>query len=533
MKRLNFPLGAVPVDDIQCINLAKRKIRRKTMKKEARKKGFPLRFVAAVENETLPNLGKFESHLRCIATAQKYNLRNVLVLEDDIKVLSNKFRAPPPPTSWDMLFLGGNIQAVMEDNDTDNSKLWKRACNLMCHAYIVNHSAYEPILTAGWKRLKEAQLASDATLHLDEWYCTVIQPTLRSYITTPEYVIQHDGFSDVKKKVVAYRQQMTQGTGAAVPPIALDRPACEEVFAEDGVTKLMRIKMPECTDEDLPPVALITCVRNQVDLFQLCQYAYYTIDYPRDKLMWIIVDDSAHEDKVSPLIDGKDVSIKYVSCKMASDSDFLSIAKKMNIAMSYVGGVTKYIMHFALEAFYKPGHVKARVRLMMANPEYGCFGCTRYGVYDMSSKKSWEQVSTDSAGNSTILYGPSLSFTKDFWLERSFDEMQYTMESFYFIKGRWNRVMEIPYNFVLVALTWENNLMNETSRYGIKGKAVTSSAVGYASEEAMVHENGLLSDAANGNARRVETTLDYSSEWDMATQNMILMLGSILVAAQQ
>jgi hypothetical protein len=369
-------------------------------------------------------------------------------------------------------------------------------------------------------------------LNIDEWYCKVIHPQLNVYIATPELAIQVDGYSDVKKKDVVYRQQMTgglDGPEGCVAPARLSTPE----YQIDEDQKIMKLELPPIDDSDLPPVALITCVHNQADLFQFLQWSYYNIDYPRDKLTWIIVDDSCHLDKVAPLIDGKDISIKYVSCKLGSDNEFLAMSRKLNIAMSYVGMGTKYILNYALECYYNPVNVKARVRLMMAYPEYGCFGCTRYGVFDISKKKSWEQITADGRGNATILFGPSLSFTKDFWLSRAFDETQYTMETFYFIRGRWNLVMDIPYNFVLCALTWLGHSFSETARYGLKGKALTSSVTGTASSSIQDNKSritGVLSDAANATNNIVQQVneLDYSKEWDLTTINMISMLGSIL-----
>ncbi len=530
MRRLNMALGGVVIDDVVCINLKKRKQRKQKIKREATKKHFPVRFLVATNNEEFPNIGKFESHLRCIEEAKKYKSRNVLILEDDIQVVSSRFHIPPPPKEWDMLFLGGNIQSVMENEDSENAALWKRATNLICHAYIVNQTAYDLILKEGRKILKERKI--DNTLDIDHWYCQEIQPKIKSYIVTTEYVIQRDGYSDVKKKNIIYRQQLVRTTNNNNnnnnTATQLATPEYEVVDK-----KYMRIKLPTISDDDLPPIALITCVHNQADLFQFTQWCYYNIDYPREKLTWIIVDDSAHEDKVSPLIDGKDSSIKYISCKMESDYSFLSFSRKINIAMTYVGGYTKHILHYQLGCYYKPSHVKSRVRIMMSYPEYGCFGCTKYGVYDTTKSDCWEQVAHDENGNQTILYEPSLCYTKDFWLARSFDESQYTMESIFYIRGRQDQVMQIPYNFVLITLTWEGQKLTETSRYGIKGKTAVSNVTGTGTtkiinQKQQQQQTNSLSDKNDKPITQSISDLDFQTEWDTSTKNMIMMLGMVM-----
>lgn len=534
--RRNYPIGGISVDDIVCINLKKRKNRKAHMKRESRKKNFPLRFVEAIENTANPSRGKFESHLKCIVQAKRAFSKNILIFEDDCQILVKQLAIPNPPADWDMIYLGGNIQTVIQDNDTDNSHDWKRACCLMCHAYIVNRNAYKVILDAGFKLLRDTP--AHIQINIDEWYCKEIHPKLKTYITTPERVIQIDGYSDVKCRDITYRQQLTGGSSLDTDIVAPDKlqiPAYEETTDSESGKTFQRIKMPEAvTDTDLPLVALITCIHNQADLFQLIQWSYYNIDYPREKMTWIIVDDSADEHKVVQLIDGKDISIKYVSCNMGNSDSFLSISKKVNIAMSYITPNTKYIVNYSPDCYYPKESLRARIRLMLAYPDYQCFGSVKYGVHDASTGKNWEQYSVDGKGNQTIPFCPSLSFTRDFWLERPFDESQYTLETYYFIKGRWNKVMDVPYGLIMIALTWNGNLFSETARYGMKGKATASSLTNVASTKNSTGNN-LISDINSNSVRRVDdnTTTQFQDEWDLESRNMVMMLGRILTSKNE
>lgn len=543
MKRLNLALGGLAVDDSVCINLKNRSKRKAQFKREAKKKALAYRFYPAVEDKQYPNLGKFESHLRCILQAKKAKCRSTLIMEDDCKVLTSRFQIPPPPVQWDMLYLGGNIQRVTEDEDTKNSQIWKRCCCLMCHAYVVNSSAYDLILEEGFKLLKETREKSpeeQAALNIDEWYCTVIHPQLKAYITIPERVIQRDGWSDVKGKEVTYRQQLTGGIeDGCVAPATLAKPVMEQFQDENTGALYGRIKLSECpSDDDLPEVALLTCVHNQADLFQFIQWSYYNIDYPRNKMTWIIVDDSAHEDKVSPLVDGSDLSIKYVNCSMGSDSGFLAIAKKYNIAMTYLPPHTQHVLVYSPDCYYPPDHVRSRVRMHLEYPQYRCIGCTKVGVYDVSTNKSWEQHTLDGRGNQTMLFSPSISFTKDFWAERKFDETQYTMEVFYFVRGRWEEVLDVPYGLVMTALTWDNQRYSETMRYGLEGKAeTTTDTVGLATTapNTKKHKNQEVQiisevevEAEQNNVKKDVDGVNFAENWDIETQNVVMMLGRIL-----
>lgn len=528
MIKLN--LGGTAVNDVVCINLKKRKVRRKAMKRQARKKNFPIRFVSAVENEKRPNIGKFRSHLKCIEEARKNRHTSILILEDDAKFLTPKLTIPQPPVEWDMLYLGGNIQSVLQDSDTDASRIWKRACVLLTHCYVINQRCYSQLISEGKKAIK-----ANKDINFDEWLCKEIHPKLRVYATIPERAIQVDGYSDVKRKRVTYRQQLTRGAGGGRAPNSLTTPEHEEVEEESTGNRYMRIKMPPApSPEDLPAIGLVTCVHNQLDLFQQIQWSYYTIDYPRDKLTWIIVDDSPNDDKVAPLLDGADTSIKYVNCDMETSDDFLSISRKLNIAMTHMPPAAKYMLHYSPDCYYAPGSVMARVRLMLAyEPKgYGCFGCTKYGVYDLNKEQSWEQYSLDGRGNPTMLFGPTLSYTKEWWQARSFEDTRYTLETYYFVRGRWEEVLDIPYGLVMTALTWDGHQPGEVSRYGLRGKAsVGGGHYGVASRNNSDGGN-LLTDKESGRVQRVQCVgqagVSFSDQWDITTKNMMLMLGSLL-----
>lgn len=547
---MSFTIGGVLVNEVVCIHLHKRKDRNINIKRQSRKKRFGMRVFRAVENAKYPNLGKFESHLECLRNARKRKFSSVLILEDDFKVLQSRLAIPHPPPQWDMLYLGGNIQSAIPDPDTDESQNWKRVSCLMTHAYVVHSRAFDAIISAATAALAEARKTPEGCegLHLDAWYCSEIHPKLHVYMSTPERVIQRDGYSDVQRRQTTYRMSLTEGaTGDMKPPAALCGP--QMVMETIDGESFLRVKLPDAVqniaDQDLPVVALITCIRNQPDLFQLQQFKYYKTDYPRDKLQWLIVDDSSDDLKVGPLIDGADTSIKYLRCDMKTRNDFLPVSKKINMAMKYIGPEVRYVMHVSPDCLYPTDHVRTRAKLLMGYPDFSCLGCTKYGVYDVSGDPadtsdtrkglSYEQSQPDAAGNATMVFGPSLAYTPRFWKQRPFDESQFTMETFYFIRGRWNEVLDVPYAMVCVAITHSGLPISETARYGISGsvgKAITSSATGTATLKASNKTDGQGGDGelieSSVAAKRNETLVSFEMGWDMQTRNMMLMLAGVL-----
>lgn len=538
LQNMSFKIGDVLVNEIVCIHVHSRKDRVISAKRQARKKYFGMKLFRACENKQYPNLGKFESHLQVLRDARKKKFSSILILEDDFKILIPRLAVPHPPSKWDMLYLGGNVQTVIPDPDTDASQTWKRVCCLMTHAYVVHGQVFDLIIKEATAALAEAQKTpeSSAALHLDVWYCNVMHPKLNVYITTPERVIQLDGWSDVQRKMTSYRMRLTEASNAELtPPTSLSKPRMSQE-TRDGIS-FLRVALTDSvqniSDADLPVVALVTCIRNQPDFFQLQQWKYYQTEYPRNKLQWLIVDDSSDDIKVGPLIDGGDTTIKYLRCEMKGPNDFLPISRKINMAIKYLGPEVKYIMHFSPDCLYPTDHVRNRVKLLMSYPEYNCIGCTKYGVYDLTGEgASYEQTQPDAAGNPTMIFGPSLAYTPKWWKERPFDESQFTMETFYFIRGRWNRVLDVPYNMVCIAITHSGKTISETERYGMGGKAITSSVTGTARAKTNNSKGNHLDDGEliekNVAAKQNDAAESFESGWDIQTKNMMLMLAGVL-----
>ena len=105
---------------------------------------------------------------------------------------------------------------------------------------------------------------------------------------------------------LTYRQQKTSGVAGAsggkgediAPPPAQLRAPQQSVDTDPttGVSTC-RVTLPTLApDTELPRVALLSCVRNVRDVFELLHWTYYTLNYPRDKLMWLIADDSARDE---------------------------------------------------------------------------------------------------------------------------------------------------------------------------------------------------------------------------------------------
>jgi GR25 family glycosyltransferase involved in LPS biosynthesis len=529
---LNHSLGGLLISDIYCINLKHRKDRKSKFKRQARKKGFPVTFFKAEKNLENPDLGKWNSHIQVWKNSLKNKkTKNVLIFEDDSKILvPGRFKIPPPPENWKMLYLGSNIQRVITDKASDKSAHWKRACALLCHSYVLNRESIKDLLTKANKYLKSVKKSKDKLLPLDEWLCTQYHTENAVYVSIPDRVIQTDGYSDIKCTRITWNQKIT--ARAKFPGDDNDKNT-DQIIDESDLTELVKtpmnivdtdagnqnvvLSLPKISTEDLPNVTLITTTRNNKSGFYFVIRNFYKLQYPKEKMTWIIADDSDEGKEVKDLIPGNDQRIKYISCKMSKNS-FLSVSKKINLCMNYVVNRSEVIVHFADNQYYPEMSLLSRVKVLMAaqertNGRVKCVGCTDYGVFDIVNNRSYQKYYPDANNNRTILYGPSLCYFKSWWDTRRFDETKYVMETFFFTRGRLHEVIEMPYAFILTTLVADNPDTSEADRYGKNRKTGNNKDLKRDTYSKYSNTDGMD---------------NFFDTWDKETQNFILLLKETL-----
>lgn len=446
--------GKLTVGDAFIIHCRHRKDRKKKMTKQMRKKKVPqnsIKWYPVKLNEDNPAKGRFLSHMSIIRQAKKRYLKNVLIFEDDARFLTPSLSIPEPPKGWDMLYLGGNVQKIFDDEQTNTSTTWKKVACLTTHAYVIRNSMYNKILAKSKEWLKNKKYA------LDEFYCKEMHPECNNYILTPEYVLQFNGYSDVRKSRITYNQTSTQNVnieGEVEGETTIDKlDAAEHAIENDEAgNAFVRLKLPNIPEEDLPTVAIITPTRNCRDMFYFSIANFYKFNYPKHKLQWIIADDGDEDQRVRDLIP-EDDRIKYINCKVGM-GNYLSVTKKLNLCISYTGPDVQYIVHMFDNVYYPPNAILARIKTLLAYNEKGkeCVGCNEFGLYDIMLDKSFTTFYPDANDNKTILHNGSLAYKKSFWETMRFDEHKYSLESFHFTRNRFEKIITLPFNFVMYAL---------------------------------------------------------------------------------
>ena len=224
-------------------------------------------------------------------------------------------------------------------------------------------------------------------------------------------------------------------------------------------TCLNKPKLPPIlTPEKCPPISIVTLMYNRRRFFDLACHNIMISDYPKDKIEWIIVEDSddINEDSSDKIIStaeqSKPLEIVYIPLKKKT-----SISEKRNLGV--LRAKNEIVLFMDDDDHYPITSFRRRVAWLTLHPlQSKATVCTTIACYDL--KKGISAV------NSPPLDLPlgqriseaTLTFYKSWFLERMFDKTIQIGEGDFLIKGRESDVMEIPPQQILVAFSHGNNV---------------------------------------------------------------------------
>jgi len=226
----------------------------------------------------------------------------------------------------------------------------------------------------------------------------------------------------------------------------------------DGAVILNLERIPE--DEvvkNLPGVSIITITKNRGFFAGMMLHNWVNIQYPRDKLEWVIVDDS--DDLTYNLRDYipyDDPAINYV--KLSAQG--WKIHEKRNKAVELAK--YDYIVHMDDDDYYCPDSVLAKVRLML---QYKCRGVLSAPIatHNMITGENFFVGKVDSQGrySNDNLSVASFAYLKEYWHYHKFDSDQDdgSNEGKAFIGKRFDAWMNLNYQFNLIAIEHTQNVL--------------------------------------------------------------------------
>jgi hypothetical protein len=418
------------LNNIACvvINLKTRDDKKTYIKNHLKTVNIEYTFFYANKHEN-PKKGCLESHITVIKNALEKKQKYLLILEDDCKFINLASSMCQPPSDWDMLYLGGTVHRIID-------KKHKGFAKVQCwttHAYIIN--------LTNEKLVSQILDAIHYDGEIDRYYLEKIHPNFNAYMCDPMIAIQKEGFSDIEEKEVSYDFMQHTLNGLRLPESNVDNEG-------NYVLKLPLIKL-----NDLPNVSIITPTRNRRKIFSMALRNFENFIYPKHKLEWIIVDDSIENDTIDETVRDlipRDKRIKYIH--MNRDDEPMTISMKRNIAVS--NSSNDYIIHMDDDDYYPPESILARVKILLKYKDEGieCVGSTLIGTYNIMLNQS--SMSSDGP---ISLSEASMAYTKKFWEARPFDEFCIRGEHKYFTEQRLNKIIDLPYSFILIAVNHKTN----------------------------------------------------------------------------
>lgn len=228
-------------------------------------------------------------------------------------------------------------------------------------------------------------------------------------------------------------------------------------------------RMPSALEKDFPPISVLTLTYNRRNFIDLAFLNMLVTDYPKDKIQWVIVDDSDDAtksvlDKIKKFEDRQPgFEITYVPLRNKR-----SIGYKRNKAVQ----MAKHdiCVNMDDDDVYPEISFRRRVSWLVSNPQAKVIGCTMIAMYDLQQGIS--AVNTPPWGliQSQRVSEASFCFQKSYAMENPFPDTQSSEGEAFLTKATADGTfIEIPPQHILVAL---NHGTNTSSRV-IAGRAQT------------------------------------------------------------
>jgi hypothetical protein len=205
--------------------------------------------------------------------------------------------------------------------------------------------------------------------------------------------------------------------------------------------------------EECPPISIVTMLYNRRKFFDLACHNITMTDYPKDKIEWIVIEDSdnpmedASDRVVAVAESAAPVRVVYVPLKSK-----LPVSEKRNIAVKKA--TSEIILMMDDDDHYPETSFRRRVAWLTKHPwEPRCVTATTIACYDLV--KGISAVNTPPLGLSLgqRVSEATLTFYRSWWAEKGFPTDVQVGEGEGFLAGREGDVLEIPPQQIIVAFS--------------------------------------------------------------------------------
>jgi hypothetical protein len=231
----------------------------------------------------------------------------------------------------------------------------------------------------------------------------------------------------------------------------------------------------------IPTVGIVTLVHNRPEWFPHAVRNIQTCDYPQEKLVWVIVDDSDGLKRVDANVEQVKAAMPKLNVRYVSSGRKLSIGEKRNrgcLAASEANQDTSVFLFMDDDDHYPKASVILRV-LWLLNSKKGAIYCSTLPMYHITKYISAINVPPLNLRPCKRVSEASLCFLRKFWDERKFPNDVSVAEGEEFLKGRELDTLEIPPEGVIVSFLHGKN---STSRRVPEQKEANGCHYGFSDE---------------------------------------------------
>lgn len=239
-------------------------------------------------------------------------------------------------------------------------------------------------------------------------------------------------------------------------------------FLESVRTVAPKSLPPALNTEQYPPISIVTLLYNRRRFFDLACHNILQSDYPKDKIEWVIVEDSddpmeGASDLVAAVANqSNSVKIVYIPMKRTS------VAKKRNVGVEKA--TAEIILMMDDDDHYPVTSFRRRVSWLNHPWKPKAVAATTIACYDLLKGISAVNIPPLNLPLSQRISEATLTFYKSWWVERGFPDSVQVGEGEEFLAGREKDVLEIPPQQIIVAFSHGRNLSSRRipSNDGVK-----------------------------------------------------------------
>jgi hypothetical protein len=208
---------------------------------------------------------------------------------------------------------------------------------------------------------------------------------------------------------------------------------------------------------ELPNVAIITLTRNRPRWFANMVKNILAIDYPPDKLSWVVADDGDSEKRIDSHV------MKFMSKNPRIHTKYLSLPKplpvgeKRNRACLYSPNDAQVFMMMDDDDHYPPESVRYRIDWLLGTKSE-CVYCSTIPMYDCKRYISAINVPPLNLAPAERVSEATLCFTRDFFTKGKFPSGVSIAEGEGFLAGREYQATEIPPDKIIVSFIHGENV---------------------------------------------------------------------------